>query len=651
MGFLAPAALLALPLAVIPFLLDWQGRRAGEPVRFSSLYLLERAQRAPRRGPPTRARWLAVLRAACILLLVLAAAQPVGPGRGGPAAHFPTHVIVALDVSASMRQLAEGRPAWLAARAAADSLLLLTGPGDRVALAAVADGLVGWWEAPAPALRGQLARLAPTGRPSDWPAALAALAGRQEAGGELYLVTDGARGARPPDGAMISWPAGHRALRVVGDGESANQGLTGAAWIAEDAVGLRGQAWGPAPTSAPVGRLMGAAVSETAAIPLDEAIAPTVWAVADTATFALATGDRYPFDDRWYVARGAAGGPYRIARWMPADEPPEPGALFWEAALAADPRAPALQRAATLAEVATGNADLAILPLRTYRADEAALLAGLAAAGTRLLFVPPCPAPACIPPGAWLPAAGLEVPAVGWRMGSPDRQTTLVAPGVPDHLLARAPVRGALAALGGALPDWTWELASGEPALWVRGAVAVWLVPLGPPVTGLATTPIFPQVAAAALAAWDPAWAPGGAGTAAGEPLPLPAAGATVRGPLGDGEAAREWRLAAGGAPPRPDLPGLYRVTASTPGAGEPLADGATTFVAVNGVPAEGDLAPIPPAAWRAAWGAPAVSPDRWPAALFPRRRGPEWGGWVLALAALGLAGEAWLRRRQQLYT
>jgi len=73
---------------------------------------------------------------------------------------------------------------------------------------------------------------------------------------------------------------------------------------------------------------------------------------------------------------------------------------------------------------------------------------------------------------------------------------------------------------------------------------------------------------------------------------------------------------------------------------------GPASFVAVNADPAEGDLTPIPPDVWRAAWGAAPTPPDAWRSAIFPRRHGPELWPWALVLALAALAGEAALRRR-----
>ncbi len=636
-GFLQPLALLALPLALLPLLLSRFGRRRGDPRPFSSLHLFDEAARRP--APRSaRSRRQLLLRVLAIAFLVLAAARPTGPGRGGPAAHRPTRLVVAVDVSASVDQREGGRSAWPSVRAWADSLLALAGPGDRVALAAVANGIVGWWSGDPPALRRRLAGLQPTSRASDWPGTLAALDRRSEDGTEAYLLTDGSRGARPPGlpGPADGLAGGYRALRVWESAGGPNRGLAGARWTSADRVELVGRAWGGDGGPEVVGRRVGDALTDRAVLPMEGAAGSVGWTVADSATFALAGSDALPSDDRLHVARGAAG-TYRAVRLVAADDPPESGPLFWEAAIGTADRGASVARAVTLAGLAADPPMLAILPIRPYRPDEGEILRSLAAAGTRLLFAPLCADPVCVPGGAWLPAPGPEVPAVEWRPGPPDRRTSLAGSpgggvaGVPEHLLVRAPVRGALAVLGGPAPDWTWDLVTGETALWVRGPVAVWSVPLGPPVTRLGATPVFPLVVEAALSAWDPRW--GGIGASrAGEPAPIPPDGATVTGPL-DAEEPTTWTVPAGGAPPVLERPGLYRVEA-----------GRTTFLAVQGDPAEGDLAPVDADLWEASWVAPTPA-GAWEGALFPRRRGPELWPWVVLLALAALVAEAWTRR------
>ncbi|HUP01856.1 MAG TPA: VWA domain-containing protein [Gemmatimonadota bacterium] len=661
-GFLQPAMLLALPIALIPLVLAWRGRRTGETLRFSSLYLLERARRVPVRWMPTRSRWVLLIRVLILVLLVLAAARPVGPGGGDPAAHYPTRAVVAVDVSASAGQGVDGATAWEAIRGRADTLLSWTDGDDELALAAFADGLAGWWEGSPAALRSRLARLRPSARASDWPAAMTAVAGRIEEDTETYWLTDGARGARPPEGAA-AFQAGHHVVWAWRGPAGPNRSLTAAERVAPGTVALAGSAWGfGAPAAAVVGRRIGGRLVDLQPLALDGSAAPAVWAAGDTATFAFRDADRLPADDRLYVAAPGGGESYRAARWAPPDAPPEPGGLFWEAALDAASPGAVVERVRSLDALVRARPDLALLPIRAYRPEEAALLAELAGGGTRLLFAPACADPACVPSGDWLPAAALPVPRLEWWLGDAGRQTVLLGrprpdrgagrgagsggensaagngvAAVPDHLLARAPVRGALETAGGPEPEWTWDLATGEPALWVSGAVALWLVPLGPPVTRLGTTPLFPLVADAALAAWDPRWRRGGGGVRPGEPLAIPATGASVTGPLHAGDAARTWEVAAGGAPPRPEEAGLYRIEPRG-AAGEPI------YVAVNGDPAEGDLTPIPDAAWRMAGLRPIDGPG-WREAAFPRRRGPELWPWALALALLCLATEAYLRR------
>jgi len=637
-GFLEPFVLLALPLALLPLVLARWGRRRGEPRPFSSLHLYDEAQRRPARATGRSRRQL-LLRVLAIALLVLAAARPIAPGRGGPAAHRPTRLVVAVDVSASVQQREGGRAAWPTVRAWADSILAMTGPSDQVSLAAVADGIVGWWTGDPAALRRRLAALEPGSRASDWPATLAALGRRAEDDTESYLLTDGSRGPRPPEPPGPSEPRrrGYRALRVWEAAGGSNRVLVAARWTTPDRVGLVGREWGGDGEPEIVGRRVGERLTERVPLPMDGSPGAAVWTVLDSVTFALAGSDALLSDDRLHVARGTAGA-YRALRLVAPDEPAESGPLYWEVAIGTSDREAVVGRAATVAEMAADPPMLAILPIRPYRPDEAEVLRSMAARGTKILFAPRCPEPACVPGGVWLPPPGPEVPAVEWRLGPPERRTALAgAPGaasagVPDHLLARAPVRGALGVLAGPEPDWTWALVTGEPALWVRGPVAVWLVPLGPPSTRLGATPVFPLVAEAALAAWDPRWGGGGL-SRAGEPAPVPPEGAAVTGPLGEPDPTT-WTIPAGGAAPRLERPGLYRVDAAR-----------TTFLAVHGDPAEGDLAPIDADVWESSWGAAPTPAADWEDALFPRRRGPELWPWVVLLGLSALVVEAWTRR------
>ena len=654
MGFLTPWALLALPLAALPVLLAWHGRRRGEPLRFSSLYLIERARERSARAP-TRSRWIVLVRCAVLALLVLAAARPVGPGAGDPALHRPTRAIVAVDVSRSALQRVGDGVAWEAIVTAADAVLADAGPDDRMALASVADGLIGWWEGSPFSWRRRLARLAPPARASDWPVPLDALARRAEPGAETYLVTDGSAGARAPSADPEKQyeiePSGspaHRVVRITGAAAEPNRALIGFRRMSPERGAPLGRAWGEgAPEVAEIGRRIGARLVDTAAIGLDGTIGGATWAVADTATFALAAEDPLPADDAWRVAPGLRGGAYRIGRWVPADEPPDPGPLFWETALAASERGPEVRRYATLAGLAEAAPELALLPIRRYAPGQAARLSELTRAGTRLLFVPACPVAACAPPPGWMPPAGPDVPELDYRLAPADRQTTLAsrprgsaAPGLPAPLLERVPIRGSLTPIGEAPAALRWDLRSGRPALHATARVALWLVPLGAPVSRLGRTPLFPLVAEVAIGGWDPRWRAGVSGSTVGEPLPVPAGGATVTGPVGADD-PRTWRIRPGEEPPRPARPGFYRVEAP-PGVRD--TSPAANFIAVHGDPAEGDLTPVPDAAW-AAWGRIATTSEAWRAARFPRRRGPDLWPWLVALALAGLLAEAWLTR------
>ena len=253
--------------------------------------------------------------------------------------------MVAVDVSASVGQGDGERTAWASVRAWADSLLALTGPGDRVALAAVADGVVGWWTGEPTALRRRLSGLEPTARASDWPRVLAALEARAVDDTETYLLTDGSRGARPPSlSASSGARSGYRALRVWEGAGARNRALSGVRWTGTDRVELVGRVWGGDDGPQVAGRRIGDALTERAVLPMDGSAGAAAWTVGDSATFALAGSDGLPSDDRLPVARGAVGA-YRVARVVAPDEPPESGPLFWEAAIRAAERGAVVERA------------------------------------------------------------------------------------------------------------------------------------------------------------------------------------------------------------------------------------------------------------------------------------------------------------------
>ncbi|MBU0611631.1 MAG: BatA domain-containing protein, partial [Armatimonadetes bacterium] len=100
MSFLHPWLLLGALGAAVPVLLHFFGRRRARRVPFSSLMLIQQAQRERSALMRVRQLLLMVLRALAILLLSLAAAQPVLPLRTSL-----RDVAVVLDDTPSMRAL------------------------------------------------------------------------------------------------------------------------------------------------------------------------------------------------------------------------------------------------------------------------------------------------------------------------------------------------------------------------------------------------------------------------------------------------------------------------------------------------------------------------------------------------------------------
>ncbi len=100
MSFLHPWLLLGALGAAVPVLLHLFGRRRPRRVQFSSLMLIQQAQRERTALMRARQLLLMALRALAIVLLSLAAAQPVWRGHGRPG-----HPVVVLDDTPSMRAM------------------------------------------------------------------------------------------------------------------------------------------------------------------------------------------------------------------------------------------------------------------------------------------------------------------------------------------------------------------------------------------------------------------------------------------------------------------------------------------------------------------------------------------------------------------
>jgi len=137
--FLHPLALLGLAAAAIPALLHLLERRVPPEAEFPPIRYLTEAERQSARRLKLRHLLLLILRTALIVLIVLAAARPLVPGRagsgnagGGSDAHEPTALVVILDNSLSSGAVVDGRPLLDRLRAVARG---------SIASATAADGL------------------------------------------------------------------------------------------------------------------------------------------------------------------------------------------------------------------------------------------------------------------------------------------------------------------------------------------------------------------------------------------------------------------------------------------------------------------------------------------------------------------------------
>ena len=185
MTFLAPWLLYALPAAGVPAVVHLAARRRAAERPWGAMRFLREAADATARRRRVE-RWvLLAWRTLAVLLLVLGLAGPVwtaaSPGDADPADR-PTHTVLLLDDSLSMRATHGGGTRFAAAVADARRLLEAAGPADTFTLlGTVPPAGGGGFGRPArprdaAAVRAALEQVGPTYRAGDPAAAVAAAA-------------------------------------------------------------------------------------------------------------------------------------------------------------------------------------------------------------------------------------------------------------------------------------------------------------------------------------------------------------------------------------------------------------------------------------------------------------------------------------------
>ncbi len=210
-GFLQPALLGWMAAAAIPVLIHLWSRRRHRETEWAAMEFLLAAYRPRRLRLFLQELLLLLARVALIVLLVLAAAEPVWRGLpAGSPPTFRTHRIFVIDASLSMSAEEGGTTRFEAAKAAVARQVESAAPGDAfsaILAAGVPDLALAGPIFDRRAFRRELQRLQPTDGRADWAAALAQCreliaTSRQEASrpvpAEVLLVTDLQR---------ASWPA------------------------------------------------------------------------------------------------------------------------------------------------------------------------------------------------------------------------------------------------------------------------------------------------------------------------------------------------------------------------------------------------------------------------------------------------------------
>ena len=140
MSFIHPLALLGLAAAAIPALLHLLHRRIPPEIDFPPVRYLSAAERESARRLKLRHLLLLILRTALIVAIVLAAARPLVPLRGG-GAHQPTAAVIILDNSPSSGAIVDGGLVLDRLRVAARASVGRTTSADRVWLM-LCDGVL-----------------------------------------------------------------------------------------------------------------------------------------------------------------------------------------------------------------------------------------------------------------------------------------------------------------------------------------------------------------------------------------------------------------------------------------------------------------------------------------------------------------------------
>lgn len=223
MSFLHPLALLGLAAAAIPALLHLLQRRIPPEVDFPSVRYLRAAERESARRLKLRHLLLLILRTALIVTIVLAAARPLVPLRGG-GAHQPTAAVIVLDNSPSSGAIVDGAAVLERLRVVARSSVGRTTSADRVWLM-LCDGVLrgGTREA----LLATIDSTRPGWLRLDLVQAIERAAGMVNAqpvvGREVHVLSDLQRTALASGQAVV--PSGVRVLALAPGRGAPNRGI------------------------------------------------------------------------------------------------------------------------------------------------------------------------------------------------------------------------------------------------------------------------------------------------------------------------------------------------------------------------------------------------------------------------------------------